>query len=484
MKILVVNPSSLYTKNVVRDVLYGCWCKGKRIGGGTVPPFFLLSTATVLRQDGQDVDFLDAQADQRTLEDVKRIIDRYDVVISNTATMTMNEDAAFLQGLKDSNPRLRTIVFGSHTTFLPENALTKQGVDIIVRREPEFVVRDLIREFEKGGDGWKSVLGIGFMEGDKPVVNDHYPFIDNLDVLPFIDVDFFPRHIDYFNPIIKRMPYITTITSRGCPSKCTFCTAPFLYGPRFRVRSARSVVEEIKTYVAAGFREVYFRDEIFTVNKRRTHEICQALIDEKVDVTWICNAKVGFIDKPMMEIMKPAGCHLLKFGVESGVQSVLDRVIKGFKVEQTVETFRWAHEVGIDTHAHTMLGMPGDTPETVQRTTQFIREIDPTTATFGICTPYPGTPLFDEVAHRTAELGDGAQIDLSKLHTTAEFNELYTTGLSADDIEKSVRRAYRKFYLRPSYIASRASKIASFDEFKRVVIAGTKIFDFTVRGDA
>ncbi|MBI4609354.1 MAG: radical SAM protein, partial [Candidatus Rokubacteria bacterium] len=235
-------------------------------------------------------------------------------------------------------------------------------------------------------------------------------------------------------------------------------------------------------YRSHGFREVYFRDEIFTVNRKRTQEICRRLIEDRVDVTWICNAKVGLIDQPTMELMKAAGCHLIKFGVESGVQEILDRVEKGFKVEETAETFRWAREVEIDTHAHVMLGMPGDTRETIQRTIEFVKEIGPSTATFGICTPYPGTPLFDWVAERTGRLGDGADIDLSVLHTTAPFNELYTD-LSPNELEQSIRRAYRKFYLRPGYIASRAAKISTLGELKRVVIAGAKIFDFTVRGD-
>ncbi|MBI4609468.1 MAG: cobalamin B12-binding domain-containing protein, partial [Candidatus Rokubacteria bacterium] len=277
MKILVLNPSSRFTKNVVRDVLYGCWCKGKRIGGGTVPPFFLLSVATVLRQDGHEVDFLDAMAEQRTLDEVKGLAPAYELVIANTSTMTINEDACFLAGLKEARGDLTTILFGSHTTFMPENALGKPGIDIIVRREPEFVVRDLVRALAAGDPDWRKIRGIGYLDDGHPVVNDHYPFIDKLDVLPFLDASLLPRHVDYFNPIVKRMPYITTITSRGCPSKCTFCTAPFLYGPRFRVRSAASAVEEVKYYRSHGFREVYFRDEIFTVNRKRTQEICRRL---------------------------------------------------------------------------------------------------------------------------------------------------------------------------------------------------------------
>jgi len=143
------------------------------------------------------------------------------------------------------------------------------------------------------------------------------------------------------------------------------CTAPGFYGPRLRFKSAAKVIEEIRAYVAKGFREVYFRDETFIINNRRDTEVLETIIRDKIDVTWLCNCRVGMVDKGKMQLMKAAGCHLFKTGVESGVQEILDGVKKGIRVEQTRDTFRWAKEVGLETHAHVMLGMPGDTEETI-----------------------------------------------------------------------------------------------------------------------
>lgn len=169
-------------------------------------------------------------------------------------------------------------------------------------------------------------------------------------------------------------------------------------------------------------------------------------------------------------------------GVESGVQQILDRVKKGINVDVTKDNFRWAKEIGISTHAHLMLGMPAETLETIKETVQFVKEIDPTTATFGICTPYPGTPLFEEVAIVHPEIEDGTSSDLSKLHTEGLFNEIYTS-VSEEELKRAVKRAYRSFYLRPSYLIKALKRINNRDELKKVVIAGMKVLDFSVRGE-
>ena len=253
----------------------------------------------------------------------------------------------------------------------------------LVRREPEYIIKDLVEKKIEGGESWKGIEGIGFREGEKVILNDYYPFIENLDELPFLDVAMLPEGIDYFNPLIKRMPYITMITSRGCPGKCTFCTAPSFYGPKYRCRSVESIIEELKYFKSQGYREIYFRDETFTVNKKRILELCKRMMEERLYLTWLCNARVGMINKEMMDTMKEAGCHLIKFGVESGVQKILDNVNKGIRIKSIKETFIWAKEVGMDTHAHIMLGMPGETLETIRDTINFTKEIEPTTVTFG-----------------------------------------------------------------------------------------------------
>ena len=482
MNVLVLNPSSRVTKNVVRDVLYGCWCKGKRIGGGTVPPFELLKIATILKNDGNDVIFLDAQAEQRPFEDVAEMTSDFDVLIISTSTMSFREDADTLLELKRINQKLRTVIFGSHPTFMPQYSLAHEGVDIIVRHEPEFIIRDLIRCLRGGDDDWKSVEGIGFKENGKVVLNPEYPFIENLDELLFPDVTMLPKNIDYFNPIVKRMPYITTTTSKGCPGRCTFCTAPYFDGMKVRFQSADYVVREIEYFLEHGFREVYFRDDTFFVKKKRDVQICEDIIKKDLDVTWLANARVNMIDKEMMEIAKAAGCHTIKFGIESGAQKILNKMRKGYRIEQAYKVFEWVHEVGINTHAHVMIGNPGDTVETVNRTIEFVKELNPTTATFGICTPYPGTPLFDEVAQIFPEIADGTASDLSKLHLEGLFNEYYTN-MTKEEVEQSVQRAYRAFYLRPSYFLKTLRQIKSVDDIKRISIAATNVLDFSIRGE-
>ena len=164
MKILVLNPSSSATKNVIRDVLYGCWCKGKRIGGATVPPFALLEIATILQNEEHNVEFLDAQAEQLPLELVERKAAYCDAVIISTSTMSFTEDANTLLSLKAANENLTTVMFGSHPSFMPTYSLAHEGPDIIVRHEPEFIIRDLFRALRNGGDEWKSIKGIGFRQ--------------------------------------------------------------------------------------------------------------------------------------------------------------------------------------------------------------------------------------------------------------------------------------------------------------------------------
>lgn len=168
---------------------------------------------------------------------------------------------------------------------------------------------------------------------------------------------------------------------------------------------------------------------------------------------------------------------MIKFGVESGNQQILNNVKKGITVENTRLNFKWAHEVGIDTHAHTMLGSPGETKETIEQTIKFINEIDPTTATFAICTPYAGTPLFDDVIKKHKEIKDGSALNLASVHDTSFFNQ-YFTDLKPKELEEYLKKAYRSFYFRPTYMLKRLIKINNIDELKRITIAASNVFQF------
>lgn len=483
MKILALNPTSKYSKNVVRDVLYGCWCKGKRIGGGTVPPFALLEIATILKNDNHDVKLLDAQAEQIPFDTVAKKINDYDAVIMQISTMTFKEDADYLLGLKQNNPQLLTVIFGSHPTFMPQYCLAHPGIDVIVCYEPEFAIRDLFRQMDSHrNNGWKNVKGIGYRENGENVINEPYPFTD-LNTLPFPDASLLPKEIHYFNPLVRRMPYITTTTSKGCPGRCTFCTAPYFDGKQIRYQNAEYVLGEIEYFIKQGFREIYFRDDTFFVDKKRDAQICNELIKRKLDITWIANARVNLIDKETIALAKKAGCHTIKFGIESGDQEILNRIKKGYQLEQAYQVFKWTNKLGMNTHAHVMIGNPGETKSTIKKTIDFVKKLKPTTATFGICTPYPGTPLFEEVLKNHPEIKDGSNSDLSRLHIEGFYNELFTN-LTNKQLKKAVRKAYYKFYLRPTYWLNIAfTQIRSVDDLKRISIASTNVLDFIARGE-
>jgi len=481
VNVLILNPASRLRKNVVRDVLYGCWCSGKRIGGGTVPPFSLLLVATILNRDGNDVVFKDLQAEQGSIESITDLISKADVVITSTSTMTFEEDTETLRIIKKWNPAIKTIVFGSHPTFLPHSTLVKHSVDIAIQHEPEHILIDLMRALHNNGD-WRKIRGIGFRKNGRPVINPKYPFIKQLDSLPFPDVSFLPKGIDYFNPIVKRPPYIATATSRGCPGKCTFCTAPRFDGNILRFQSASYVLEELDYFLHNGYREVYFRDDTFFVNKKRDREIFQGIKDNGFDVSWIGNARIGMIDRNTMELAKAAGCHTIKFGLESGDQEILDRSNKGYKIEQAYDTFKWARELDISTHAHCMLGMPGDSEESIKKTISFVHDLDSTTATFGICTPYPGTPLFDEILKLYPGIGDGTASNLDKLHVNGLYNEMYTD-IKKEKLEYYIRKAYRSFYLRPKKFSDFIRQMRTMDDLKRISLAGTNVIDYALFGE-
>jgi radical SAM superfamily enzyme YgiQ (UPF0313 family) len=480
MKVLLLNPPTIYTKNVVRDAIYGCWCKGKRIGGTSTPPYPLLLVGTILKNEGHQVRVIDAQA--QAVPDLGKMVLDFDVVIILTSVMTFNEDAEVLKVLKEYNPKLKTLVFGAHPTFLPELCLKKEGVDIIIRGEGEFVIRDLLRAFSKNNSSWKEVRGIGFREGEVIKINEPYPLIENLDELPFVDWSLLPKNYNYFNPLVRRYPYVTDSTSRGCPGRCIFCMDPGFYGKMTRGRSAENVIAGLMKHISEGYKEVYFRDEMFTIFRERNRQIYKEMIKNKMDLTWFCSSRVNTVDKEDLSLMKEAGCHTIKFGVESGVQKILDNIKKDITLEQIRQTFKWCKEVGIDTHAHLMIGLPGETVETIKESINFVREINPTTITVGIVMPYPGTPLFELVAEKYPEVKKDYSLSLERLHTQTFFNEAFCE-VPSEDLQRWVRRFYYSFYLRPNYIFQWLKRIKNFNDLRRILKAGIKTIDFSLRGE-
>lgn len=483
MKALVLKPPmGGAARNVVRDFVYGCWCNGRRVGGMQMPPLNDLYVVGHARAGGLDVNFLDAQLEpERFATLLRNRFEDYGAVIMMGSTQSFAADAKLFARIKSVRPEVYSILFGSHATFMPQAALAADSVDFIVLREPEETVRDLLHTLA-ARKNIGNVRGIGFRGANgQAVINQPRPFMD-MDDLPIPDRTLLPKGIDYFNPVVKRMPYTTLQTSRGCPGKCIFCTAPTFYGKRIRNRSAGNVLEELRTLAKLGYREVFFRDETFTAYKKRNVEICEGMLAEGLDLTWVANGRVDMIDRETMALMKRAGCHMLKFGVESGDDGMLSTYQKGTRVEQAKEAFRMAREVGLDTHAHLVFGGPGESPATMQKTIDLVIEMGATTASFGILTPYPGTTLFNMVAEKRGDIGDGSGSTMENLHVEGFYsNEL--CGMDSKELMTWIKRAYRRFYMRPEYLARRLAGIRSTSELMVLATAGTNIFQFALTGN-
>lgn len=481
-KLLILKAPMEGKKNIVRDFVYGCWCDGRRIGGMQMPPLNDLYVATTARARGADIVFCDAAS---MPEQWANLLDTdfagIGAVAIMSSTQSFRSDADLLGIIKSKHAGIRTIMFGSHPTFMPEAALQCSKVDYIVLREPEISLSELAFALLNGNDV-QTIQGIGFKDeqSGEIVLTEPRPLVD-MDDLPIPDRSLLPKGVDYFNPVIWNVPYTTIQTSRGCPGKCIFCTVPGFYGKRIRTRSAHNVVEELKAIKKFGYREVMFRDETFTAYRERNMEICKAMITEGLDLTWIANARADMIDKESMEIMKRAGCHMIKFGVETGNDHILKNYRKGTTTAQCRKAFADAHEVGLETHAHIVLGGPEETEETLARTIDFVKDLDPTTASFGILTPYPGTDLFDQVAEKWPEIADGTLSNMDNLHVSGFYSQAIC-GLSGDELSKWVVRSYRKFYLRPSYLIRRLAGVRSFNHFMTLAIAGLNIFSFSCTG--
>ncbi len=476
MKVMLLNPPSKHSSNVARDLFYGCWCKGKRIAGQDFPPLNLLYLSAILKKDGHDVIILDSQAEKKDLKAVKKDVDAKSpgVIIIPTSSMNIKEDSGVLKILKKDSKCI-TMAFGSHTTFYPEQSLGFGGLDYAVQREPEYILKDFVNAYDKG-EGYNQTKGIAYMKDGKCIVNENYGFIENLDDMPFPDREYIKDFI-YFSPLIKKLPWTTALTSRGCPGRCNFCTTVPFYGHRLRFRSAKSVVDEMEEIKKMGYNEVFFRDETFTAHPRRLIEICRSILERKLKISWICNARIGNLNKKNLRLMKKAGCHMIKIGVETGSQTILDNIKKEITVEQTRKTFRLMNRIGMESHAHMMLGCPGETWDTINETIKFIKEINPTTVTFNAFTLFPGAEIYEEMKKKHPEI-EATDHDISKEHSIG-FHSKLICSLSDEEVGQAIKKAYKAFYFRPSYVLKTLLRIRSLDEFRRIVSAGFDVLSFS-----
>ncbi len=409
-------------------------------------PLGICYLGAVCEKSGHEVNVIDCQAEKLGLDAFrKRLEQAVPDVVGVTSTTLTYKSALKVAGIaKEVSPKCTTVLGGCHATFWDENALKEcSSLDVVVRREGEFTLVELLEKLQ-GKTSLDGVQGITFRNNDGGIVrNEDRPFIENLDDLPFP-----AHHLLPLNSLKKMGKVIFPLTtSRGCVYWCDFCTAVRMFGRRYRMRSPKNVVNEIETVMQKfGATQFTFYDDAFTVDPQRSEQICEEIMRRKLKIQWDCETRVDMVTRDLLQKMRDAGCIAVWFGVESGSQNMLEKMHKRIKLEQTKKAYRMSRELGLMTVASVVLGFPGETEETVWETVNFVKQLNTNDVGFYIATPYPGTPLYDQVK----EKGWLKITDFNRYDTATPIFE--TPYLSMEKLSEIRYKAYQQFYLRPSYI--------------------------------
>jgi anaerobic magnesium-protoporphyrin IX monomethyl ester cyclase len=408
------------------------------------PPTDLIILSGVLREFEMAV--LDAIAEKLSREECEERILSFqpDVIISTTGTATWENDVQFLEKIKQKTPAR---IFGSSSIFLFEAEYFLNATPIFDALLLDIVSPEIAE----------------FIRGEKK----EYRTITTRDGKVFSpptglkkDNDFripIPRH-ELFrfernrSPLARRKPFTLVITSLGCPFTCKFCVAGSL---RYRYRNIDNVIEELKLLKSLGIKEIMFNDPTFTVSKKRIFELCQKMKENGLDFTWVSNAHVATLSEGMVSAMSQAGCHTMMIGVESGSDRILETYSKGTTKEKIKKAFSLCKEYRIKTLAYFIIGLPGETRESLLETIRFSKELDCDFASFTVPTPDIGSKMRQEAIDK-GWLDPGI-----KIFDSTAFPVFSSTELSKNEIWKFRQRAVREFYLRPSYLIKKIIGIRS-----------------------
>jgi len=417
---------------------------------------------------------IDAPPAQLRLETVLAEARDYELVVMHTSTPSFASDVKVAEALKDANPKLKIGFVGAKVAVEPEPSLTaSSAIDFVAREEFDFTIREVAE-----GRAWADIDGLSYRGGDgAPTHNRSRAVLEDMDQLPFV-TEVYKRDLrveDYFIGYLKH-PYVSLYTGRGCKSRCTFCLWPqTVGGHRYRVRSVEHVIEEIrlaKSYFPQ-VKEFFFDDDTFTDNLPRAEAIAREL--GKLGVTWSCNAKAN-VPRATLEVLRDNGLRLLLVGYESGNQQILHNIKKGMLVDVARRFTKDCHELGITIHGTFILGLPGETKETIEETINFAADINPHTIQVSLAAPYPGTYLYRQAVENgwldiaNAELIDERGVQIAPLHYPH---------LAHTEIFHSVETFYRRFYFRRRKIASLLGEmIRSPEMMRRRLREGVEFFQF------
>ena len=415
---------------------------------------------------------IDAPARGVALDELLPLARDYELLVMYTSTPSFTNDVKIAEAFRSANPKLKIGFCGSHVAFNPEpSVLASDAIDFVARYEFDFTIKEVAE-----GRPLSTIDGLTYKQDGKAVNNKDRAILHDMDQLPWV-TKVYKEHLvpeDYFNGYMLH-PYMSFYTGRGCKSHCTFCLWPqTISGHKYRTRSIPNIVAEVK-WARDNFpqiKEFFFDDDTLTDNIQQVEALAREF--GKLGITWSCNAKAN-VPYETLKIMKGNGLRLLLVGYESGNQKILINIKKGIRTDIARQFTRDCHKLGILIHGTFIVGLPGETKETIEESIRYAQELNPQTIQVSLPAAYPGTLLYKQAMENGWFVKDESLVGQDGV----QHSILNYPHLSSDEIFKAVDDFYKRFYFRPWKMAALFLEMCrDWEIMKRRLREGVEFFKF------
>lgn len=432
-------------------------------------PIVPATGVTMWKKEGYNVTFIDSICDKLSKEDFINKIKEInpDLLIYETKTPVVKQNWKTVDELKKELPDIKIACVGDHVSVLPMETMENSKVDFVLTGgDFDISMLKLARFLDGKGE---LPNGVYYREGDEIKNSGKYELVENLDELPFIDLNLFNWRA-YHEGWRLYDEFAYMMGSRGCPYRCTFCSWPqMLYGNKLRFRNVNKVLDELELMIKEyGIKEVFFDDDTFTCNRQWVFDFCDGIKQRGMKIIWSCNGRVDNTDEEMLKKMKEAGCRLIKYGIESASPETLKKIKKGYTIEQVKQSFALSKKYGILRHGTAMIGYPWESKKDFIKTIEFVKSLNVDTVQFSIPIAYPGTELFKE-AEENGWLSFGR--DWEKYDMS--LPTLKHPDLKGEEVVAICESAWREIYFQPKFIMNKIFKIRKFKDI-HWLFKGTK----------
>lgn len=456
MKVLLIEPPRVDSDNISR--FYANFGTSK--ADFVWPPLELMSIAGYLDKFKIENVIYDAGGMKKSADDVQKCIikEKPDMVVFSTSTNTIYSDVLTATIVKKVSKDIITVAVGSHIMTRPEQTLKLcADLDVCVYNDDEEVV---IKNLAESPEDFSKVKGIYYRDKDNSVRKTPPQEITrNLDELGFPAHDKI-RKETYYDFSTKRSPLTLVMPQRGCINRCTFCLCPAIY--KYRKRSVLHIIEELKWIEKLGYKEFKFINAGITYELDWSNALMDEMIKNHLDLTWWTNVRADRLNDEILKKMKKAGCHTLAIGMESTDPEILKTAGKNITPDQVKSAVLAARKIGLRTSVYFILGLPGETKETMKKTIDFAKSLPADFITMGVAQPLPGTEFYDYLKRNNLLITD----DWTKYDPVKPPVYQYPN-LNSQEIFEATRRGYRQFYLRPAYILEKILEVRSFHDLKQ-----------------